>query len=167
MQGHLLLHRTTFALGPNHVTCTIRLPRSISSSHAANSTQPDNLPPPQILILGSPSGQLAALTPLTESSYRRLLSLTNQLLPAVVPHGGLHPKAHRLPEGASTGTARTVGVETAASGRMIVDGAVLTRWTELGAAKRAEMAVKVGYDGVVEMRDELETVLGWSGMAYF
>lgn len=126
-----------------------------------------NQPPPQILILGSPSGQLAALTPLTESSYRRLLSLTNQLLPSINPYGGLHPKAYRLPEGTSSGTARVVGVETAASGRMIVDGAVLARWTEVGAAKRAEMAMKGGYEDVAEMRNELETVLGWSGMAYF
>ncbi len=86
----------------------------------------------------------------------------------MVPHGGLHPKAHRLPEGRGAPShSRAVGVETAASGRMIVDGAVLARWTELGAAKRAEMATKSGYDDMQEMRDELEGVLGWSGMAYF
>ncbi|CEJ85152.1 hypothetical protein VHEMI03686 [[Torrubiella] hemipterigena] len=168
LQGHLLLHISTFALGPNQVNCTIRLPRSVPASALpppnANGV---NQPPPQILILGSPSGQLAALTPLTESSYRRLLSLTNQLLPSINPYGGLHPKAYRLPEGTSSGTARVVGVETAASGRMIVDGAVLARWTEVGAAKRAEMAMKGGYEDVAEMRNELETVLGWSGMAYF
>lgn len=96
-----------------------------------------------------------------------MLSLTNQLLPTLVPHGGLHPKAHRLAEGVPSGTARTVGVETAASGRMIVDGAVLARWTELGAAKRAEMASKAGYEDVMEMAEELSSVLGWSGMAYF
>lgn len=168
LQGHLLLHRTTFALGPNQVNCTIRLPRSVPAS-ALPPPMPDGsaAPPPQILIMGSPSGQLAALTPLTESSYRRLLSLTNQLLPSINPYGGLHPKAYRLPEGISTGTARTVGVETATSGRSIVDGAVLARWSEVGAAKRAEMASKGGYDNVAAMRNELETILGWSGMAYF
>lgn len=145
----------------NQVTATIRLPRTTAKPPAPNT------PPPQILLLGSPTGQLAALTPLSESAYRRLLSLTNQLLPTLVPHGGLHPKAHRLAEGAASGTARTVGVETAASGRMIVDGAVLARWSELGAAKRAEIALKAGYEDVVEMREELNTVLGWSGMAYF
>ena len=60
-----------------------------------------------------------------------------------------------------------MGVDTAASGRMIVDGMVLARWTELGAAKRAEMASKSGYDDVAEMREELEGVLGWSVMSYF
>lgn len=62
---------------------------------------------------------------------------------------------------------RTVGVETAATGRAIVDGTVLRRWNELGAAKRAEVAMRGGYDGVTEMRGDLEAVLGWGGLAYF
>lgn len=123
---------------------------------------------PHTLLLSCASGQLAALTTLNESSYRRLLSLTNQLLPSIAPHGGLHFKAHRLPEGrGEASNSKFVGVDTAASGRMIVDGVVLARWTELGAAKRAEMASKSGYDDVAEMREELEGVLGWSVMSYF
>lgn len=70
-----------------------------------------------------------------------------------------------MPEGGG-GTSRAVGVETAASGRAIVDGAVLARWSELGAAKRTEVATKGGYDGAVEMREELEAVLGWNGLSY-
>lgn len=54
-----------------------------------------------------------------------------------------------------------------ASGRGIVDGAVLARWAEMGAGKRAEVAGRGGYDGVAEMREELEGVLGWNGLAYF
>lgn len=61
---------------------------------------------------------------------------------------------------------RIVGVETAASGRAIVDGAILTRWNELGAAKKAEVASRGGYDSVTELREDLEAVLGWSGLAY-
>ncbi|TQV96482.1 hypothetical protein V2A60_003121 [Cordyceps javanica] len=167
LQGHLLLHRTTFSLSPNEPTTTVLLERTVPASQP----QPQGTTgaeTPHTLLLSCPTGQLAALTPLSESAYRRLLSLTNQLMPAVVPHGGLHPKAHRLPEGRGAQShSRAVGVETAASGRMIVDGAVLARWTEMGAAKRAEMAAKSGYDDMDEMRDELEGVLGWSGMAYF
>ncbi|ATY61513.1 protein CFT1 [Cordyceps militaris] len=167
LQGHLLLHRTTFSLSPNEPTTTVLLERTIPASQP----QPQGTTgaeTPHTLLLSCPTGQLAALTPLSESAYRRLLSLANQLMPAVVPYGGLHSKAHRLPEGRGAQShARAVGVETAASGRMIVDGAVLARWTELGAAKRAEMATKSGYDDLNEMRDELEGVLGWSGMAYF
>jgi cleavage and polyadenylation specificity factor subunit 1 len=49
----------------------------------------------------------------------------------------------------------------------VVDGAVLARWTELAAAKRTEIAGKGGYDGVAELREELDGILGWSGLAYF
>lgn len=117
-----------------------------------------------MLLLACPSGQLAALSPLAESTYRRLLSVTNQLHPAIVPHGGLHSKAHRYPDQSSV----AVGVETAASsGRALVDGTVLARWSELGAAKRTDVALRGGYDGVADLRDDLEGVLGWSAMAYF
>ncbi|KAF4459341.1 hypothetical protein FALBO_13910 [Fusarium albosuccineum] len=155
LQGHLLLHRTSFSVSPNPPTSTILLPRTLPPTHPAPSD------PPHILLLASPSGHLSTLVPLPETVYRRLLSVTNQLLPALTPHGGLNAKAYRLPDGT-----RPVGVETAA-GRTIVDGAVLARWAELGAAKRAEIAGKGGYDGVAELRDELEGVLGWSGLAYF
>lgn len=152
----MLLHRTTFSVTPNPPSTTLLLPRTLSPSQPA--------PPeaPHILLLASASGSLAALTPVSETTYRRLLSVTNQLLPALPPHGGLNAKAYRVPEG----VARPVGVETA-SGRTIIDGAVLARWSELGAGKRAEVAGKGGYDGVIELREELESVLGWSGLAYF
>ncbi|KAM5355087.1 hypothetical protein ACJ41O_001733 [Fusarium nematophilum] len=155
LQGHLLLHRTTFSVSPNPPASTLLLPRTHPPAH----TSPSD--PSHILLLASPSGHISALVPLPETAYRRLLSVTNQLLPALTPHGGLNAKAHRLPAGS-----RAVGVE-AAAGRTIVDGAVLARWAELGAAKRAEIAGKGGYDGVAELRDELEGLLGWSGLAYF
>ncbi|KAG5920077.1 hypothetical protein E4U53_003944 [Claviceps sorghi] len=121
-----------------------------------------------LLLLACPSGQLAALTPLGESTYRRLQSVTNQLHPAVVPHGGLHAKAHRHGGEPSGAAARTVGVDTAAAaGRTVVDGTVLARWNELGAGKRADVAVRGGYDGAADLRGDLEGVLGWTGMAYF
>lgn len=159
LQGHLLLHRTSFSLTPNPPTSTLLLPRTLPASHSP----PDS--PAHILLLASPSGSLSTLTPLAESTYRQLLSVTNQLLAALPPHGGLNAKAFRLPEGPTGG--QHVGVETA-SGRAVVDVAgVLSRWAELGAAKRAEIAGKGGYDGVGELREDLEGVLGWSGLAYF
>ncbi|KAH7313571.1 CPSF A subunit region-domain-containing protein [Stachybotrys elegans] len=155
LQGHLLLHRTSFCVTPNIPSSTLLLPRTLPA------TAPEPSSPPHILLLASPSGQLAALTPLAESAYRRLLSVANQLTPALVPHGGLNARAHRIPE-----TSRAVGVETA-SVRALVDGTVLARWAELGAAKRAEIAGKGGYDGAVDLREELDALLGWSGVAYF
>jgi cleavage and polyadenylation specificity factor subunit 1 len=155
LQGHLLLHRTSFSVTPNPPTSTLLLPRTLPPTHPT----PDS--PPHILLLTSPSGHISSLVSLPETTYRRLLSVTNQLLPQLTPHGGLNAKAHRLGE-----FSRAVGVETVA-GRAIVDGAVLARWAELGAAKRAEVAGKVGYDGVSELRAELDALLGWSGLAYF
>lgn len=155
LQGHLLLHRTSFSVSPNPPSTTLLLPRTTPPS------QPTPQDPPHVLLLASSTGHLSTLIPLPETTYRRLLSVTNQLLPALTPHGGLNAKAHRLPDGI-----RPVGVE-AAGGRAIIDGAVLARWAELGAAKRAEIAGKGGYDGVAELREELEGVLGWSGLSYF
>ncbi|KAK8928059.1 Protein cft1 [Metarhizium anisopliae] len=160
LQGHLLLHRTSFAVTPNTPTSTLLLPRTHSPSYPQASSSSSS----HMLLLACPSGQLAALSPLAESTYRRLLSVTNQLHPAIVPHGGLHSKAHRYPDQSSV----AVGVETAASsGRALVDGTVLARWSELGAAKRTDVALRGGYDGVADLRDDLEGVLGWSAMAYF
>ena len=146
---------------------TLLLPRTLPSPSSASHHQQQSSSgqKPHILLLASPSGQLAALTPLAESAYRRLLSVTNQLLPALVPHGGLHARAYRH---ADTHGKAAVGVETAASsGRAVIDGAVLARWSELGAAKRSEVASKGGYEAVADLRGDLEAVLGWNGMAYF
>lgn len=116
-------------------------------------------------MLAAPSGQLSALMPVPESTYRRLLSVASQLMTALVPHGGLQAKAHRLPE-QQAGTS-FVGVDTASSGRAVVDGEVLARWGELSAVKRAEVASKGGYDGVGYLRSDLEAILGWNSTAYF
>lgn len=167
VQGHLLLHRTTFSVTPNVPALTLLLPRTFPPQ-----SQPQSQSSPSrahmLLLMACPSGQLAALAPLSESTYRRLLSVTNQLQPAIVPHGGLHAKAHRHGGDPSGRTASTVGVDTASSsGRALVDGTVLARWNELGAGKRADVAVRGGYDGAGDLRGDLEGVLGWTGMAYF
>ncbi|KAH8173830.1 CPSF A subunit region domain-containing protein [Sarocladium implicatum] len=147
LEGQLLLHNSTFAVTPNHPTFSLLLPTP-SSTHT--------------LLLSSPTGHISSLLPLPESSYRRLLSLSNQLLPALTPYGGLNPKAHRM------GDVRggSVGVD-AGTGRGVVDGAVLARWMEVAAARRVEVAGKVGYEGVGELREELRNVLGWSNLSYF
>jgi len=80
----------------------------------------------------------------------------------VPPPAGLNPRAYRAP----ASSAPAPGVD-AGMGRSIVDGAVLARWAELGAGRRAEVAGKVGFDGADEVRGELRRVLGWGGLAYF
>ncbi|KAG6021324.1 hypothetical protein E4U41_002526, partial [Claviceps citrina] len=88
LQGHLLLHRASFSVTPNAPTWTLLLPRTAPpSSRSQQSQQSQQSSLSHVLLMGCPSGQLAALAPLPESTYRRLLSVTNQLHPALVPHG--------------------------------------------------------------------------------
>ncbi|KAH8883832.1 hypothetical protein GQ53DRAFT_846646 [Thozetella sp. PMI_491] len=167
LQGHLLLHRTSFNTGAHHPTSSLLLPKTTvpgGSGAAAASTANENEPAqqPQHLLLASPTGVLATLAPLSEASYRRLSSLTTQLTNSLPNVGGLNPKAYRMPAASCPATGVDAGM-----GRAIVDGAVLARWAELGAGRRAEVAGRVGFNSPQEVRSELEGVLGWSGLAYF
>lgn len=72
-----------------------------------------------------------------------------------------------MPPSATQTTAKMPPGVDAGVGRNIVDGVVLSRWTELASGKRGEMASRVGYSGPEEVRAELEGVLGWSGLSYF
>lgn len=122
---------------------------------------------PQILLLASPTGSLATFTSLSETSYRRLSSLTAQIINTLPHPAGLNPKAYRLPPSATQTTAKMAPGVDAGVGRNIVDGVVLARWTELASGRRGEIAGRVGYSGPEEVRAELEGVLGWSGLSYF
>ncbi|CAN8101264.1 unnamed protein product [Discula destructiva] len=174
LQGHLLLHRTTFNVGANLPTQSLLLPRvALPSSRTLEpATNGDAKPaagalPPQILLLASPTGALATLSPLSEASYRRLSSLVSQLITTLPHHAGLNPKAYRMPPSATQTTAKMApGIESGV-GANIVDAAVLSRWNELASGRRGEIAGRVGFAGPDEVRGELEEVLGWSGLSYF
>lgn len=102
---------------------------------------------------------LATVTPLPEASYRRLLSLTAQLTTTLPTACGTNPKAYRTSSAA-------VGVDPS-GGRAMVDGAVLARWGELGTGRRGEMVGRTGYTGIEQVRGELDSLLGWKGVAYY
>jgi cleavage and polyadenylation specificity factor subunit 1 len=51
-------------------------------------------------------------------------------------------------------------------GRNIIDGALMARWNELGAGRKAEITGRVGFAGVDEVREVLREVLGTSGLGY-
>jgi cleavage and polyadenylation specificity factor subunit 1 len=122
---------------------------------------------PQILLLASHTGTLATLAPLAEQEYRRLSSLASQLATSLPHAGGLNPRAHRAPPPSASGVVgRHPPAVDAGVGRSIVDGAILARWNELGAGRRAEAAGRVGFAGVAEVRATLEGILGWNGLAY-
>ncbi|KAK3336811.1 CPSF A subunit region-domain-containing protein [Cercophora scortea] len=154
LQGHLLLHRTTFNTGANHATSSLLLPTtttgpSTTPQQNGNSSndKPDQTPrAPQVLLLASPTGVLAALRPLSESAYRRLSSLATQLTTSLPHAAGLNPKGYRMP----SASCPTSGVD-AGVGRSIVDGVVLERFVELGTGRRGEMAGRAGYAGPEEV----------------
>ncbi|KAK4129411.1 hypothetical protein N657DRAFT_609720 [Parathielavia appendiculata] len=176
LQGHLLLHRTTFNTGANIPTKSLLLPatspadkekaRTTTKQNGSSSSSSDEREPatqrPHVLLLASATGVLAALRPLPESAYRRLSSLAAQLVNSLPHAAGLNPRGYRMP----SADCPPAGVE-AGIGRSIVDGAVLERFTELGMARRVELAGRAGYAGIGEVRAELEGVLGWAGMGYF
>lgn len=174
LQGHLLLHRTTFNVGANLPTKSLLLPRvPLPSSRAQeNGANPDakaapGALPPQILLLASPTGSLATLSPLSETSYRRLSSLVSQLITTLPHHAGLNPKAYRMPPSATQTTAKMApGIESGV-GANIVDAAVLSRWNELASGRKGEIAGRVGFASPEEVRAELEGVLGWTALSYF
>src|SRR5258708_291474 len=84
IQGHLLLHRSTFSLGGHMPTTMTLLPRTKAASIippspdamdiAADATIPEH----EILITSS-TGAISLLSPLGEAQYRRLSTLTSHL----------------------------------------------------------------------------------------
>ncbi|KAI0021099.1 CPSF A subunit region-domain-containing protein [Xylariomycetidae sp. FL0641] len=204
LQGHLLLHRTTFATGAHVPTRSMLLPRTLpptsdyleqlssqqqqqqQQQQQASSAAPitttttttangedteaskpaqASVVPPSTILLAAPTGVLAALAPLSEPQYRRLSMLAGQLVGSL-PHAcGLNPRDHRAP--AAPTTAGHPPAVDAGLGRAVVDGALLARWTELGAGRRAEIAGRVGFAaGVDEVREVLREVGGAAGVGY-
>ncbi|KAI1288918.1 CPSF A subunit region-domain-containing protein [Xylaria venustula] len=170
LQGHLLLHRTSFSTGANLPTRSMLLPRTLpATSDYYAQHQPDEgsstAQSASIILFSSPTGVLATLSPLSEPQYRRLSFLSGQLLSSLPQYAGLNPKAYRAP--VSTGAVGRFppGVD-AGMGRNIIDGALLSRWNELGAGRKAEIAGRVGFADVDEVREVLREVLGAGGLGY-
>jgi len=159
------LHKTTFNTGAHHPTTSKLLPLAPTvpspDSSRTSGSSPDS-PPPQVLLLASPTGVLATLRPVTEAAYRRLSSLAGQLTTSLPHPAGLNPKGYRVPSPSCPPSGVDAGV-----GRTIIDGAILERFTELGTGRRGEIAGRAGYGGAGEVRTELEGVIRWSGFGYF
>ncbi|KAI0178775.1 CPSF A subunit region-domain-containing protein [Hypoxylon sp. FL1284] len=181
LQGHLLLHRTTFSTGAHPPTRSMLLPRTLpedsdyqlQQAAAATTGDGESSPPPappSLILLSSATGALATLAPLSEPQYRRLSILTNQLVSSLPHHAGLNPRTYRAPPSSFASSGGAVGRlppgVDAGMGRSLVDGALLARWNELPAGRRAEVAGRAGFAGVDEVRDVLREILGPAGLAY-
>ncbi|PSN69708.1 protein CFT1 [Corynespora cassiicola Philippines] len=170
MGGLRLLHRSTFHTG--HFPVSLTLLHSTLHMPTATSTFP-SLPsssldmdidmdgpspdqprqPLHQLLATSQSGTLALITPLSESSYRRLGGLATFLSSTLDSACGLNPKAFRAVDSEAGGGA-------GGAGRGIVDGNLLMRWGELGEQRRREGLGKVGGDEWV-FWGEREVIAGW------
>ena len=119
----------------------------------------DGLEHPRIqhqILSTSQTGAISLISPLpvaatgaSSDSYRALGALQTYLTSTLVHPLGLSPKGYR-----------NVEVDMSVSGRAIIDGNVLRRWTELGSWKKAEAIARTGGEGEWEVRALLEGVLG-------
>ncbi|KAI5289529.1 mRNA cleavage and polyadenylation factor subunit [Ascosphaera aggregata] len=158
--GDRLLHRSSFQTG--HLTSTITLlPRAIDQTPAheegaADAKDDDSHTQTksaayQVLVT-STSGQMAAVTPLAEETYRRLSAIQSHLTITQKHPCGLNPRAFRAVQSDVTG------------GRGMIDGSLLRRYLDLAPQKKMEMASRAGAD-LWEIRTDLETISG-TGLAY-
>jgi len=167
-EGSRLLHKSTFHTG--HFPATMHLLQShLKMPDAASTFGPTDdsftidtasgtatsspLPLHQVLIT-SQSGTLALLTPLSESSYRRLSNLSAYLVNTLESAGGLNPIAYRAGEGFEGGW------DAGSGARGVLDGGLLMRWGELGEQKRREGLAKYGGDEW-GFGGEREVLAGW------
>jgi len=97
--------------------------------------------PTSSILLTTASGALALLTPLDESTYRRLVALQTHLSTILEHPCGLNPRAFRAVESEGFG------------GRGILDGLILKRWRELSSQKKIEACKRVG--------EEVDVVRAW------
>lgn len=113
-----------------------------------------SLQPLQQILHTTQSGTIALVTPLAESSYRRLSGLSAFLANALESACGLNPKAFRISD------VDDGGWDAGGVGRGMVDGNLLMRWGELGEWRRKEGLSKVGTDEWL-FWGEREVLGGW------
>ncbi|KAH9873554.1 mRNA cleavage and polyadenylation factor subunit [Plenodomus lingam] len=163
-EGSRLLHKATFHTGHFPTTTHLlqshlQMPESASTfgttddTFAPDSTPSAPLPLHQVLIT-SQSGTLALITPLSESSYRRLSNLAAYLINTLESPCGLNPVAFRAGEGVEGGW------DAGGGARGVLDGGLLMRWGELGEQRRKEGLAKYGGDEW-GFGSEREVLAGW------
>ncbi|OAL56008.1 protein CFT1 [Pyrenochaeta sp. DS3sAY3a] len=146
--GTRLLHKSTFHTG--HFPSTMHLlpsrlalpstPDFANPSADYMDTSPPSSSPPSQILLTTQTGVLALLTPLPESTYRRLSNLAAYLATVLDAPAGLNVKAYRAGEGEG-------GWDGGVAARGVIDGAVVMRVGELGEGRRREALGKYGASG--------------------
>ncbi|KAH0539099.1 hypothetical protein FGG08_004337 [Glutinoglossum americanum] len=150
LSGQRLIRRSTFHTGHPISTITLLPSPTPSIPQTSNGIDSNTASPPSQsynLLLTTHTGRLALLTPLTESSYRRLSLLQGQLTASFETACGLNHRSYR------GGDAIGMGV------RGVVDGSVVRRWSELGVQRREEGRGKLGVEGWM-LREDLRGLGG-------
>lgn len=155
MGGLRLLHKSTFHVGHFPVSMhllrsTLSLPSSSDFPGGMDTDQGEPSEPVYQILHTTQSGTLALLTPLSESSYRRLSGLSTYLGNTLDSAAGLNPRSFRAVENEMGGGGGTRG---------ILDGNLLMRWGELGFQRQREGLGKVGGEEWI-FRGEREVLWG-------
>lgn len=161
LSGQKLVHRSTFHTG-HFPTGMILLPSTIQTAvnednemNGTTSEDPELKPengPTFTLLISSQTGGLSLLTPIPESTYRRLIAVQSYLISQLEQACALNPKAYRAVESERFGS------------RGVLDGTLLMRWNELGSQRRSEVCAKLGVEQWV-IRGDLELIDG-SGLSF-
>ncbi|KAF9057003.1 CPSF A subunit region-domain-containing protein [Panaeolus papilionaceus] len=136
--GRYLLLRTEFHGQYEYRTSTV----------IARRKKDDQDIPQSKLIMGSPDGSLTSLTPVDESSFKRLLLLQGQLTRNIQHVAGLNPKAFRIVRNDYISKPLSKG---------ILDGSLLAHYEALPFPRQSEMTRQIGTDRLTLLRD-------WTGL---
>ncbi|KAL6704766.1 mRNA cleavage and polyadenylation factor subunit [Coniothyrium glycines] len=161
--GSRLLHKSTFHTG--HFPATMHLLQSrlkmpspaetFGDGFAMDTSDDEPSQPLHQILHTTQSGTIGLITPLSESSYRRLSNLAAYLANTLDSPCGLNPRAFRMGDGEEGGW------DAGAGARGVLDGNLLMRWGELGEQRRREGLAKHGGGGEWEIWAEREVLAGW------
>ena len=137
---------------PSTLSPFSELPISNGQQEEESASPPASAPELHHLLVSTQSGSLALVTPLDETTYRRLSALQTTLTSILEHPAGLNPRAYRAVESEGLGS------------RGVVDGDLICRVGELGAGKRAEVLGRVGAEAW-GIKSDLEIISG-RGLGY-
>ncbi|KJX93568.1 Cleavage/polyadenylation specificity factor A subunit like protein [Zymoseptoria brevis] len=167
LNGQRLLHRSTFHIG-HFPTGSMLLPstlapfteqaRDLPNGDSDDTKQEEVNSPLFHVLTTTSSGSIGLITPLDESTYHRLSALQGHLTNILEHAAGLNPRMYR------TDTEMKATDSEMGGAKGVVDGSLIRRISELGAARRADILSRVGGD-VWQLRSDLE-VCGGGGLGY-
>jgi cleavage and polyadenylation specificity factor subunit 1 len=162
LSGTRLLRRSTFHLG-QFASQMLLLPSGLApvgaqpvhngiNGNEGEAAMQTHAPTLYHVLTTSLTGSIGLITPVDEATYRRMGSLQTHLTNVLEHAAGLNPRAYRAVESEGFGS------------RGVVDGSLVRRISELGAARRAEVLARAGSDRWA-LRSDL-SVVGGGGLGY-